>query len=139
MIFTCLLCFGCLQGCSTFSYQRSQAKALDKYLIVTGEASNLANHRVQVLRKNSASMNGFIKSHGLPDMTYEYRSNNRNGIMLFYVTEDVVFSFLEDTPDPDSRYLVEHRSIKDNELGVYLYLTTGHLPSYNLSASKNSI
>ncbi|MBL4867685.1 MAG: hypothetical protein JKY67_15060 [Pseudomonadales bacterium] len=128
-----------LQGCSTLQYQRSQTKALGKYLIITGEQDNFADHRLKVIRNYSASMHGFIKSHGLPNMTYEYQSNDRDGIMLFYIEENIVFSFREDTPDPDSRYLVEHRPIHDKELGFYIYLKTGHLPNYKLSAAKKAI
>lgn len=137
-LIACFFAFS-LPACSTFHYQQSQAKALDKYLIITGEAKNFADHRLDSLRRYSASMNGFIKSHGLPNMTYEYQHNDKDGIMLFYISQNVVFSFMEDTHDPDSRYLVEHRPLKDKEVGAYIFLTTGHLPNYNLSATHNSI
>ena len=134
-----LLMLSTLQGCSTIQYQRSQSKALDKYLIITGDLTHFGDRRLDTVRQYSASMNGFMKSHGSPNMTYEYRSNGRDGIMLFYISQNVVFSFKEDTSDPDSRYLVEHRAIIDKELDIYIYLKTGHLPNYKLNAVNKAI
>ena len=128
-----------IQGCSTLYYKHSQSSALDKYLVVTGEPSNFADSRLNAVRNYSASMNGFIKSHGLPSMIYEFQSNHKDGIMLFYISENLVYSFVEASSDPDSRYLIEHRSPNDKELGVYIYLTTGNLPNYKLGALEQSI
>ena len=79
----------------------------------------------------SAPIGGFVETHGYPDMTFESTINNRAAIALYYVEQDEVFVFIERSWNPDSRFLLDHRSMLDVERDAYSELT-GTVPAQSI-------
>jgi len=68
---------------------------------------------------HSSPIEGFVETHGYPDMTYETTLNNRDAIALYYVLQDEVYVFMEQNWMPDSRFLLEHRTMSADERAAY--------------------
>ena len=61
-------------------------------------------------------MEGFIESTGLPDFIYEFTNKaGREGVNLYYVDKDLVYTFIEHDWKPDSLYLEQYRKLNDYE------------------------
>ena len=71
----------------------------------------------------SAPIEGFVETHGYPEMTFETVVKNRAAIALYYVEQDEVYVFIEQNWSPDSRYLLEHRHLRTEERAAYEELT----------------
>lgn len=120
-----------LAGCNPFMYGLTEDKAMNKYLLVTGDKDNFGDRRIkynQGLYKHSA-LDKFLgcKCMGRPSFIYEYKTQNKiRGIKLFYVPNDSVFVFEELRKGNLVTYLKETRKINESEHAIYNQLKDGN-------------
>ena len=110
-------------SCASYMYGYTQREAEDRFVLVGDTAEDFGRKRLSYLMGYSAPIEGFIETHGYPKMTYETMLKNRAAIALYYVEQDEVYVFVEQNWDPDSRYLLDHRHLNDEEFSAYEELT----------------
>jgi hypothetical protein len=125
-----LLIFGCyiLFGCNAFMHGYTEDKALNKYLLVTGDKDNFGDRRIKYNKgfHNHSALYNFLtcdcKSH--PNFIYEYKTTTKcRGIKLYYVTIDSVFTFEEPRKGNHGSILKDSRKMDESERQVYQNLT----------------
>ncbi len=108
-----------LTSCSAYMYGYTEAAAEDRFILVGDEPEDFGRKRLSYVMGYSAPIRGFVKQHGLPDMTFETKIERRAAIVFYYVETSEVYVFVEENWNPDSRYLLEHRPMTAEEHGVY--------------------
>lgn len=108
-----------LTSCSAYMYGYTEAAAEDRFILVGEDPEDFGRKRLSYVMGYSAPIRGFVKQHGLPDMTYETKIERRAAIVFYYVETNEVYVFVEENWNPDSRYLFEHRAMTVEEHAVY--------------------
>ncbi len=112
-----------MSSCASYMYGYTQREAENRFLLVGDAADNFGRQRLGYLMGYSTPIEGFIESHGYPEMTFETTVEKRAAIALYYVQQDEVYVFIEQNWSPDSRYLLEHRRMRDDERAAYEQLS----------------
>jgi len=112
-------------ACSTinaaYNYGYYYDAVQDKFVLITKDPDDFGVKRISNLMDLSYAIKGFVQSHGLPDMMYEFEIGKRSGINLYYINLNQVYTFidLEENFAPHTRYLENHRPIRPEELSFY--------------------
>ena len=118
-----LFIFCLLSSCAGYMHGYTKDRAFGRYLLVDEQAENFGYKRMQYIQGYRPSIEGFVNKHGLPDFIYEFETeNDREGIRLYYVNEDIVYVFVEYSWRPSSAFLSEHRELTDYENATYIEL-----------------
>ena len=102
-------------SCASYMYGYTLTEAEDRFVLVGDDAEDYGRRRLGYVMGYSSPIEGFVETHGYPDMTYETTVNGRAAIALYYVLQDEVYVFMEQNWSPDSRFLLEHRSMSADE------------------------
>lgn len=106
-------------SCASYMYGYTLVEAENRFVLVGDDKEDFGRKRLGYVMGHSSPIEGFVETHGYPDMTYETTLNNRAAIALYYVLQDEVYVFMEQNWQPDSRFLLEHRSMSTDERTAY--------------------
>ena len=109
-------------SCASYMYGYTLADAEDRFILVGNDEDDFGRRRLGYVMGHSSPIEGFVLTHGYPDMTFESTLQGRAAIALYYVRSEEVYVFMEQNWQPDSRFLLEHREMSADERGIYQQL-----------------
>lgn len=122
ILFSVILLLTVFSGCSSYMHGYTKRKSFDRYLLVDAENENFGFQRITYVRGFRSPIDGFVEKHGLPDFIYEFEQNGREGIKMYYTDRNTAYIFVENSRNPNSIYLSEHRKLSDYEQSTYAEL-----------------
>jgi hypothetical protein len=111
-------------GCAFWEYQDTKIRSTGIYLAVDAVQQNFGYERLEINRRLRAPLHRFLADRPPPDFIYEYNEATREGIRLFYLTEDRVYDFLEQNVNPGSIHLKETRALNSYEKAYFRELAS---------------
>jgi hypothetical protein len=98
-----------------WEYKNTQMQSNAFHLPVDPVGQNLGYQRLMINCRYREPLDQFVKENGIPDFINEYNVQALDGIRLYYLTDNVVYDFLEKDYKPDSIHLIEKRPLNSFE------------------------
>lgn len=116
-----------ISSCNAFMVGFTQARAEDKYYLLTEKKNDFGNKRLKYISKyyKSTVFTKLLADKGKPDFAYEYKLDKKYaGIRLYYNRIDSVF-ILETGKQCPCMNLKESRKMDDYERQSFIRLQNG--------------
>jgi len=109
-----------LSGCAAWMQGYTKRQAFQRYMLVDVTAKSFGYKRLTYNQGLYSLIREYTLVHGLPNFIYEFKTEDKkDGLCLYYVSEDTVYVFVKLGWLPDTLHLQEQRHLIDYEKATY--------------------